>query len=208
MPAQGDLGVSYRRIPVDRKEDAQLNAFRDTRVLTEASLAVALSFVLGFVVIFKMPNGGSVSLEMIPLILLALRQGWKVGVVAGAVYGMLDLVIDPFVVHPVQLLLDYPLAFGSLGLAGLFEPTVRGAVLGATVAVLARFACHFLSGVIFFASYAPEGWNPYLYSAAYNAAYLAPSLGIALVVTVVLLKALEVAQPSPRQLRYRSPKTS
>ncbi|HWI45186.1 MAG TPA: energy-coupled thiamine transporter ThiT, partial [Rubrobacter sp.] len=63
-------------------------------------------------------------------------------------------------------------------------------------------------GVIFFASYAPEGWNPYLYSAAYNAAYLAPSLGIALVVTVVLLKALEVAQPSPRQLRYRSPKTS
>jgi thiamine transporter len=76
------------------------------------------------------------------------------------------------------------------------------------VAVLARFACHFLSGVIFFASYAPEGWNPYLYSAAYNAAYLAPSLGIALVVTVVLLKALEVAQPSPRQLHFRGSKTS
>jgi thiamine transporter len=59
-----------------------------------------------------------------------------------------------------------------------------------------------LSGVIFFASYAPEGWNPYLYSAAYNAAYLVPSLAIAIVVTVVLLKALQGAQPSPRQLRY------
>jgi thiamine transporter len=145
---------------------------------------------------------------MIPLILLALRQGWKVGVVAGAAYGLLDLAIDPFVVHPVQLILDYPLAFGALGLAGLFKPTVRGAVLGATVAVLARFACHFLSGVIFFASYAPEGWNLYLYSAAYNAAYLVPSLGIAVVVTVVLLKALERAQPSPRQLHYRGSKTS
>ena len=208
MPAQGDFGVSYRRVPVDWKEDAQLNAFRDTRVLTEAALAVALAFVLGFVVLFKMPFGGSVSLEMIPLILLALRQGWKVGVVAGAAYGLLDLAIDPYVVHPVQFILDYPLAFGALGLAGLFEPTVRGAVLSATVAVLARFACHFLSGVVFFASFAPEGWNPYVYSAAYNAAYLAPSLGIAVVVTVVLLKALEGAQPSPRQVYYRGSKTS
>ena len=208
MPAQGGPGVSHRRIPENRKEDAQLNAFRDTRVLTEAALAIALSFVLGFVVLFKMPYGGAVSLEMIPLILLALRQGWKVGVVAGAAYGLLDLAIDPFVVHPVQLILDYPLAFGALGLAGLFKPTVRGAVLGTTVAVLARFACHFLSGVVLFASVAPEGWNPYLYSAAYNAAYLVPSLVIALVVTVVLLKALEGAQPSPRQLQYRDSKTS
>ena len=185
-----------------------MNAFRDTRVLTEAALAVALAFVLGFVVLFKMPYGGSISLEMIPLILLALRQGWKVGVVAGAAFGLLYLAIDFFVVHPVQFILDYPLAFGALGLAGLFKPTVRGAVLGATVAVLARFVCHFLSGVVFFASVAPEGWNPYLYSAAYNAAYLAPSLVIALVVTVVLLKALERAQPSPRQLYYRGSKTS
>jgi thiamine transporter len=208
MPAQGDFGVFYRRIPVYRKEDALLNAFRDTRVLTEAAIAVALAFVLANFPLFKMPFGGTVSLEMIPVILLALRQGWKVGVVAGAAYGLLNLAIDPYVVHPVQFILDYPLAFGALGLAGLFKPTVRGAVLGATVAVLARFACHFLSGVVFFASFAPEGWNPYLYSAAYNATYLAPSLGIALVVTVVLLKALEGAQPSPRQLYYRDSKTS
>jgi thiamine transporter len=202
MPAQGD-SRSCRRIPVHPEEDALVNAFRDTRVLTEAAIAVALSFVLGFFVLFKMPFGGSVSLEMIPLILLSLRQGWKVGVVAGVAYGFLDLAIDPFVVHPLQLLLDYPLAFGVLGLAGLFKPTFWGAVLGATVAVVARFFCHFLSGVIFFATYAPEGWNPFLYSAAYNAAYLAPSLLIAILVVVVLLRALDSAQPSPRQLRYR-----
>jgi thiamine transporter len=184
-----------------------MNDFRDTRVLTEAAIAVALSYILALFPLFKMPFGGSVSLEMIPLILLSLRQGWKVGVVAGSAYGLLNFTIDPFLVHPLQFLLDYPLAFGVLGLAGLFKPTVRGAILGATVAVLARFFCHFLSGVVFFASYAPEGWNPFLYSAAYQAAYLAPSLGIVLVVVVVLLKALEAAQPSPRQLRYKGSAT-
>ncbi len=180
-----------------------MNAFRDTRVLTEAALAIALAFVLGLIKVFQMPFGGSISLEMIPLILLALRQGPVVGVVTGAAYGLLNLAVGPVVVHPVQVLFDYPLAFGALGLAGFFRPTVRGAVIGATVAVLARFVCHFVSGVVFFASYAPEGWNPYVYSGAYNAAYLIPSLVIALVVVVVLLRALEGAQPSPRQVRYR-----
>ena len=184
-----------------------MSVFRDTRVLTEAALAVALAFVLGLIAVFKMPFGGSISLEMIPLILLALRQGPTVGIVAGAVYGLLDLAIDPFVVQPLQVLLDYPLAFGVLGLAGLFKPTVWGAIIGATVAVLARFVCHFLSGVVFFASYAPEGWNPLIYSAAYNAAYLLPSLIIAVLVVVVLLKALDGAQPSPRQVRYRGSAT-
>ncbi|MEJ7842285.1 MAG: energy-coupled thiamine transporter ThiT [Rubrobacter sp.] len=180
-----------------------MNAFRDTRVLTEAALAIALAFVLGLIKVFQMPFGGSISLEMIPLILLALRQGPVVGVITGAAYGLLNLAVGPVVVHPVQVLFDYPLAFGALGLAGFFRPTVRGAVIGAAVAVLARFVCHFVSGVVFFASYAPEGWNPYVYSGAYNAAYLVPSLVIALVVVVVLLRALEGAQPSPRQVRYR-----
>lgn len=185
-----------------------MGAFRDVRVLTEAALAIALAFVLGLIKVFEMPFGGSISLEMLPLILLALRQGPWVGVVAGAAYGLLNLAVTPVVVHPVQVVFDYPLAFGALGLAGYFAPTVRGAILGSIVAVLARFACHFVSGVAFFASYAPEGWNPLVYSAAYNAAYLVPSLIIALVVVVVLLRALEGAQPSPRQLRYRRSATS
>ena len=186
-----------------------MNAFKDPRVLTEAALAVALAFVLGLIKVFEMPFGGSISLEMVPLILLALRQGPWVGIAAGAAYGLLDLITPPvFAVHPVQVLFDYPLAFGVLGLAGFFRPTVRGAILGTVVAVFARFLCHFVSGVVFFASYAPEGWNPYLYSAVYNAAYLVPSLAVALIAVVVLLRALEAAQPSPRQLRYRRGKKS
>src|SRR5215218_1955838 len=207
MPAQGDSRASFGASP-HREGECAMNAFRDTRVLTEAALAIALAFVLGLIKIFQMPFGGSISLEMVPLILLALRQGPFVGVIAGAAYGLLDLAVEPVALHPVQVIFDYPLAFGVVGLAGLFRPTVRGAILGTTVAVLARFLCHFVSGVVFFASYAPEGWNVYLYSAAYNAAYLVPSLIVALIAVTVLLRALEGAQPSSRQVRYRRAKTS
>lgn len=168
-----------------------MNSFKDTRVLTEAALAVALAFVLGLIKVFQMPFGGSISLEMVPLVLLALRQGPVVGITSGAVYGIIQLIVSPFIVHPVQVLFDYPLPFAALGLAGLFSPTVRGAVAGVAVAVAARFACHFVSGVVFFASYAPAGWNPYVYSAAYNAAYLVPSAVVAAIAVVALPKALD-----------------
>ena len=185
------------------RERSGMQALGNVRVLTEAALAVALAFVLGLIKVFEMPFGGSISLEMLPLILLALRQGPAVGILAGGVYGIVDLIFDPFAVHPVQVIFDYPLAFAAIGLAGFFLPTVRGAVLGTVAAVLARFVCHFVSGVVFFASYAPDGWNPYVYSAAYNAAYLIPSLVIAIAVVIVLLRALESAQPSRRQVEAR-----
>ncbi|MGF1470831.1 MAG: energy-coupled thiamine transporter ThiT [Rubrobacteraceae bacterium] len=178
-----------------------MNSLKDARVLTEAALAIALAFVLGLITLFRMPLGGSVSLEMVPLIVLALRQGWKVGMLAGGAYGLLNLAINPVILHPVQVLFDYPLPFAALGLAGLFSPTTSGAIAGSIVAVLARFACHFVSGVAFFAAFAPEGWNPLVYSAAYNAAYLVPSLVIVLVAVPVLLRALGQARPSDRQIK-------
>lgn len=184
-----------------------MNEFGNVRVLTEAALAIALAFVLGFIKFFQMPLGGSVSLEMIPLILLALRQGWRIGMVAGAAYGLLNLIVSPVILNPIQVLFDYPLPFAALGIAGLFVPTDRGAIAGTIAAVLARFVFHFISGVVFFASYAPAGWNPYVYSAAYNAAYLVPSLIIALVAVVVLLRALGVGRPSERQTRHGHPRT-
>lgn len=133
-----------------------MESVRNVRVLTEAALAIALAFVLSFVKLLDLPFGGSISLEMVPLILLALRQGVVPGVLAGVVYGFLSLLVDPFIVHPVQVLLDYPIAFGALGLAGLFRPTTYGTVLGTLMATAARFVAHFLSGVVFFATFAPE----------------------------------------------------
>jgi hypothetical protein len=106
---------------------------------------------------------------MVPIFWLAFRRGWKIGIFGGAVFGVVDLAIDPFVVNPIQLILDYPLAFAVLGLAGLFQ---KYPVIGVIVGVTGRFVSHFASGIIYFANYAPAGMSPIVYSAIYNGTYL------------------------------------
>jgi thiamine transporter len=88
-------------------------------------------------------------------------------------------------VHPAQFILDYPLAFGLLGLAGFFE---RWPVVGVVVGVTGRFVSHFVSGVIYFAEFAPQGMSPIIYSAIYNGTYLVPSLIVCAVVIGILQK--------------------
>jgi len=86
---------------------------------------------------------------------------------------------------PTQILLDYPLAFGALGLAGAFK---KQPVIGVGIGILGRFICHFISGVIFFGQYAWEGWNVIAYSAAYNATYLVPEFIVSAIIIFTLLK--------------------
>jgi thiamine transporter len=102
---------------------------------------------------------------------------------AGAVAGLLQLILGGYVVHPLQALLDYPLAFGVLGLAAL---TPRPLWLGLTLGTFLRLVCHVLSGVVFFASYAPEGTNVWLYSTVYNGSYMLPNLGLSIILTYIL----------------------
>lgn len=155
---------------------------KNVSIMVEGALMVALAFGLHFIKIFHLPQGGSVTLGgMVPLLVFAMRHGAGPGVMAGAAYGLLDLVVEPFVVHPAQLILDYPLAYGFLGLAGLFR---KNAAVASFVGIFGRFVAHFLSGVIFFAQYA-EG-NVYLYSATYNGSYLLPEFVIAMVVLTLL----------------------
>lgn len=150
---------------------------------------VALAAVLGLIEVFKMPQGGSVTAaSMFPIILLAFRWGPGVGVLAGAVYGLIRLYPSPYVVHPVQFLLDYPLAFAVLGLAGFFP---RNPYVGVTLAVAGRFMSHLLSGVAFFSSFA-GGQNVWVYSAVYNGSYL----GVELVLTVVVAAIVTRAYPA------------
>lgn len=92
------------------------------RMLTEAGIFIALSIILGRIKIFNMPQGGSVTAgQMIPLIIFAMRHGAGPGIVVGAVYGLIDMLLGDSMYHPIQILLDYPIAFGALGLAGLFS---------------------------------------------------------------------------------------
>jgi thiamine transporter len=159
-----------------------------TRILTETiamvALASVLHFISGFIPFLEMPQGGRVTLAaMVPILFVALRRGPRVGILAGVAFGLVVLVLEPFIYHPVQVLLDYPLAFGSLGLAGFFR---KWPVFGVAVGIGGRFLCHFVSGLVFFASYAPQGMNPAVYSAIYNAWYLIPELIISAAVIVVL----------------------
>jgi thiamine transporter len=169
-----------------------LSRLRDfkTRDWAELGMMLALAFALKFFS-FQFfgwlriwPNGGAITLaSMVPIFYLALRRGWVVGVFAGILFGLFDFLLNPFFFHPVQFLLDYPLAFGALGLAGLWR---KKYIVGIVVGGLARLTCHLLSGVIFFASYAPAGWNPWLYSLAYNASYMVPEILISVGVMALI----------------------
>ena len=123
--------------------------------------------------------------SMVPILWLALRRGPKVGLFAAVLYGIVQLVVDPMVYYPAQVLLDYPIAFGSLGLAGFFQ---KRPFIGIPLGVSGRFLAHFFSGIIFFSNFAPEGMNPALYSAIYNGGYLLVELIISIYV-IYLLKA-------------------
>jgi len=179
------------------------------RILVEVALAIALAAVLNMLKIWRMPNAGTVSFVMLPIIVVALRRGLLVGLVAGALYGLVDFFIDPFPpVHWIQPLLDYPVAYAMVGLAGLasgwwHREVSRGNLKAASMSVgvaclLAgafRYVAHVVSGAVFFGEYAPPGQPVLAYSAIYNV-YVLLSAGLAFAAAVLLLPALERAVPS------------
>ena len=161
----------------------------DVRALTYGALCMAMSFVLSYIKLWSMPLGGSVTLaSMLPLFWYSNKFGLRNGFIAGAAYGLLQLIQKPEIYHWVQVLLDYPLAFMMLGLAGSVKNLQLGSILGAA----GRWVCHILSGAIFFAEWVPEGWsNAWVYSAAYNGGYLLAELILCIILSFALAKALD-----------------
>jgi len=156
----------------------------NTQMIVHIGLMLALTVILHNFRLYHMPQGGSVTLgAMIPLLLIAFRYGPVGGYLAGFVYGLINLIQDPYILHPIQVLFDYPLPYMALGLAGHFKDRM---LLGAIVGISGRFLCHFVSGAIFFGSYAPAGMSPYWYSLVFNATYLIPELIICLIILKVL----------------------
>jgi len=170
-----------------------------TRILAEIIVFAALSAVLYIIRPFTLPFGGSITLgSMVPVVWLSLRRGVYVGVVAGVIFGLLALLIDVLllgaaniIVSPPQVILEYPVAFGVLGLAGIFhKKTVIYAIAGLGISVFIKFLMHYIAGVIFwFYIYEfPPEWGRYGWPAVYNGSFLLVEFIVSAILIAVLVK--------------------
>lgn len=145
----------------------------ETKPMVFSAVSIALATVTSMITILKMPYGGSVTLlSMMFITLVGYWYGLSIGLTTAVAYGILQLILDPYILSIPQILFDYIFAFGSLGLSGLFTNQKHGLIIGYWVGILGRYLFSTLSGCIFFATYAPEGLNPVLYSLLYNGAYM------------------------------------
>lgn len=158
------------------------------RMIANAALCIALSAILSYVRLYKLPQGGSITpASMLPLFMFSCAYGIAPGMLIGGAYGLLQFIQEAAFVHPVQMILDYPLAFAMLGLAGISKRVSgkRGIILGILSGTFGRFLCAFVSGIVFYGMYAPEGQPVLLYSAIYNGLYLIPESAICIAVALV-----------------------
>lgn len=173
------------------------SASSSVKKLIFSAMGIALAMVTSYIKVWEMPMGGSVTLlSMLFISLIGYWFGARYGILAGAAFGILQFLIDPYMLSIPQVLFDYPLAFGALGLSGFFRKQKFGLQIGYAVGVLGRFVFSTLSGVIFFAAYAPEGMNPWVYSALYQGTYLGTEGIITLIVLSMppVIKALDIVK--------------
>lgn len=155
-----------------------------TKQLVFCAVSIALATVTSFIKLASLPFGGSITLfSMLFVSLIGYFYGAKTGLITGVAYGVLQLITGPYIYAPLQVIFDYPLAFGALGLSGFFRHKKHGLVIGYIVGVTGRYLCHVISGYVFFAEFAPEGMNPLVYTLGYNLTYILPEM----LVTVLIL---------------------
>ena len=190
--------------------------------LCECSILVALAVALSFVRLWKMPMGGSVTLvSMLPIFLISLRhgKGWAFGsaflysltqLLQSVIDGDVFIYCEGWFILVLCILFDYLVPFTGLAVAGLFknyrlyrivkgsearEVSYFGIYLGIFLAILLRFACHYITGVFIWGQWAPEGMGPWVYSLLYNGGFLLPELIITAIVARLIL-----AVPAIRRL--------
>lgn len=155
-----------------------------TKQLVFCAMAMALAMVTSMLKVYEFPFGGSVTLfSMLFICLIGYLYGPATGIMTGMAYGVLQFLVDPYILSPAQVLVDYPLAFGALGISGFFCNAKGGLVKGYIVGIIGRWVFAVISGWIFFGEYAWEGWGALPYSMTYNACYIFAE-GI---VTVIIL---------------------
>ena len=165
---------------------------KQVRALTEGAILIALAQILSFLPLYKLPWGGSIDLAMLPVILYALRWGFGPGMVMSFAHGTLQMLFEGGIAIGWQSILgDYLVAYGVLGVAGLFRGKF---VLGTVAACVLRFLVHYVVGATVWAAYMPETFfglemvTPWVYSALYNGAYMLPDLVMVLAAGLLLMR--------------------
>jgi len=166
--------------------------------LLEVSILGAISLILDKIG-FSFPQGGAITLSMLPIIVMAFRWGLAGGVLTGFVSGLLQAITGGTVFTPLQAFLDYFVAYPLVGVAALtgswlVRSQLKGSKRGVTTAIiigtalggLLRYLIHFISGIVFFGSYAPEGTAVWKYSLIYNGSYMIPAMILSAMVAVLL----------------------
>lgn len=175
------------------KNSKEVSSTLRTKKIVYGGICISIAFVLSYIRILHLPQGGSITLaSMLPLVLYSMIFGPVSGIIAGIAYGFLQFIQDMWVVNIVQLLLDYPLAFACLGLAGLAPTAIKNLYVRTSLAIIIAFVgrgfMHVLSGALFFGEYAPEGVSPFAYSLGYNGTVILGELVITLILALVLIK--------------------
>lgn len=173
--------------------------FWTAKTMAVGAMCMALSSVLSLIKLMPMPMGGTITpASMLPLLVFAYCYGAGPGIVLGLLYGVMQFLLDGMAwlaLGALPNLLDYPLAFGALGLAGFFRKDQKQMCVGFTLGCFGRFCCSFLSGFVFYGQYAPDGMNPAWYSFLYNGAYMLPEC------IICVLLGLLIAPRLVRELR-------
>ena len=152
--------------------------------LAFCAVALALAMVTSMIKIFRFPFGGSVTLfSMLFICLIGYFYGPGTGILTAVAYGVLQFILGPYIYTPIQVIVDYPLAFGALGLSGLFWKSKNGLLKGYIVGVVGRWVFSVISGWIFFGEYAWDGWAALPYSLCYNGAYIYAEA----IITIILI---------------------
>ncbi len=169
----------------------------ELRALCEGAIFVALAQVLGYLKFFELPQGGSITVGMLPIFLYCARWGFGRGMLASVTYSILQLLLDGAYAWGWQSTIgDYIVAFSVLGFAGAFHKYEKGFFYGTVVGCAARFTVAYLVGVWVWGEYMPPEFfgmtmtTPWLYSALYNGSYMLVDMILCLLVGALLWKPL------------------
>ena len=183
-----------------------MNGKMRLRALCEGAIMVALAQVLSYLKLWELPQGGSVTLGMLPIFLYCARWGFGPGMLASAAYGILQLVLDvAYAVGWQSVLGDYLVAFAVLGVAGVFSKAKLGFFLGTVAGCIARFLVHWVVGATLWAEYMPEKFfgmtmtSPWIYSALYNGSYILIDMAMIIVVGLILYRVMPKQMTSQRK---------